>query len=328
MVPKSKEKLGDVKQSDLRALANRRESSMILILIVIFIAMSIARPDTFMTRENMFNLLKQISLVSIVAIGQTMVLGTGGIDLSVGYSLGLSGIVMAKFFEMGMNSWLAILLGVLTSVLIGFVNGAIITTFQLPPFIVTLGMANVTRGLSYIITKGFPIAVENPFVLELGNGYWGPVPIMAVIMIVLVAIAVYLLGSTRFGTRIIAIGGNETAAVLSGINVRRYKTMVYTLTGLLCGITAVIMVGRLNAGNATAGQNFDMDSIAAAVVGGTAMAGGDATIVGTFLGALLLGLIKNALVMLNVNMYWQTVVVGAIIVVVCIFDNYARSKRK
>ena len=172
-----------------------------------------------------------------------------------------------------MNSWLAILLGVLTSVLIGFVNGAIITTFQLPPFIVTLGMANVTRGLSYIITKGFPIAVENPFVLELGNGYWGPVPIMAVIMIVLVALAVYLLGSTRVGTRIIAIGGNETAAVLSGINVRRYKTMVYTLTGLLCGITAVIMVGRLNAGNATAGQNFDMDSLAAAVVGGTAMAG-------------------------------------------------------
>jgi len=301
---------------------------MILILIVIFIAMSIARPDTFKTEENMFNLLKQISLVSIIAIGQTFVLATGGIDLSVGYSLGLAGIAMTWFFNAGLNPWAAILLGILTSVLIGFINGAIITTFHLPPFIVTLGVANVARGLTYIITKGFPIAMDNQFVIALGNGYWGPVPIMAVIMILLVAIAVYLLGSTRFGTRVIAIGGNETAAVLSGIQVKKYKTLVYTLTGLLCGITGVIMVGRLNAGNPNAGLNFDMDSIAAAVVGGTAMAGGDATIVGTLLGALLLGVIKNALVLLNVNMYWQTVVVGTIIVVVCIFDNYARSKRK
>ena len=328
MAPKIENTLVEKKQSSLRALVAKRESSMILILIVIFIAMSIARPDTFKTQENMFNLLKQISLVSIIAIGQTFILATGGIDLSVGYSLGLAGIVMTKFFSLGLNPWAAILLGILTSVLIGFINGAIITTFNLPPFIVTLGVANVARGLTYIITKGFPISMDNQFVLALGNGYWGPVPIMAVIMLVLVAVAVYLLGSTRFGTRVIAIGGNETAAVLSGINVKRYKTMVYTLTGLLCGITGVIMVGRLNAGNPNAGLNFDMDSIAAAVVGGTAMAGGDATLVGTILGALLLGVIKNALVLLNVNMYWQTVVVGTIIVVVCIFDNYARSKRK
>ena len=147
-------------------------------------------------------------------------------------------------------------------------------------------------------------------------------------MIVLVIISAYLLDRTRFGTRVIAIGGNETAAMLSGINVKKYKTMVYTLTGLLAGIAGVIMVGRLNAGNPNAGLNFDTDSIAAAVVGGTSMAGGDATMVGTLLGALLLGVIKNALVLLNVNMYWQTVVVGAIIIVVCIFDSYTRAKRK
>lgn len=316
------------KPNALKSLALKRESTMVLILIVIFVVMSVARPDTFKTEDNLFNLLKQISLISIIAIGQTFVLATGGIDLSVGYSLGLAGIVMTKLFTLGINSWTAIILGLLTSVLIGFINGLIITTFNLPPFIVTLGMANVARGLTYIITKGFPIALENEFVWNLGNGYWGPVPIMAVVMIVLVIISAYLLDRTRFGTRVIAIGGNETAAMLSGINVKKYKTMVYTLTGLLAGIAGVIMVGRLNAGNPNAGLNFDTDSIAAAVVGGTSMAGGDATMVGTLLGALLLGVIKNALVLLNVNMYWQTVVVGGIIIVVCIFDSYTRAKRK
>lgn len=316
------------KANALKSLALKRESTMALILIVIFVVMSVARPDTFMTEDNLFNLLKQISLISIIAIGQTFVLATGGIDLSVGYSLGLAGIVMTKLFQLGINSWTAIILGLLTSVLVGFINGLIITTFNLPPFIVTLGMANVARGLTYIITKGFPIALDNEFVWMLGNGYWGPVPIMAIVMIVLVVISAYLLDSTRFGTRVIAIGGNETAAMLSGINVKRYKTMVYTLTGLLAGIAGVIMVGRLNAGNPNAGLNFDTDSIAAAVVGGTSMAGGDATMIGTLLGSLLLGVIKNALVLLNVNMYWQTVVVGAIIIVVCIFDSYTRAKRK
>ena len=316
------------KPNALKSLASKRESTMVLILIVIFVVMAVARPDTFKTEDNLFNLLKQISLISIIAIGQTFVLATGGIDLSVGYSLGLAGIVMTKLFQLGINSWTAIILGLLTSVLIGFINGLIITTFNLPPFIVTLGMANVARGLTYIITKGFPIALDNEFVWMLGNGYWGPVPIMAVVMIVLVVISAYLLDSTRFGTRVIAIGGNETAAMLSGINVKRYKTMVYTLTGLLAGIAGVIMVGRLNAGNPNAGLNFDTDSIAAAVVGGTSMAGGDATMIGTLLGALLLGVIKNALVLLNVSMYWQTVVVGAIIIVVCIFDSYTRAKRK
>lgn len=316
------------KSNVLKSLALKRESTMLLILIVIFVVMSIARPDTFRTKDNLFNLLKQISLISIISIGQTFVLATGGIDLSVGYSLGLAGIVMTRAFVLGINPWAAIILGILTSVLIGFVNGRIITAFNLPPFIVTLGMANVARGLTYIITKGFPVALDNQFVWLLGNGYWGAVPIMAIIMLVVAAILTYLLDKTRFGMRVIAIGGNETAAMLSGINVKRYKTMVYTLAGLLAGIAGVIMVGRLNAGNPNAGLNFDTDSIAAAVVGGTSMAGGDATIIGTLLGALLLGLIKNALVLLNVNMYWQTVVVGAIIIVVCIFDSYTRAKRK
>ena len=308
-------------------LLQRRESFMLLILFFVFAVMSVLRPDTFFTQENMFNILKQISLISIIAIGQTFILITGGIDLSVGYSLGLVGIVMTKFMSIGLDPKIAIGLGLITGVAAGFMNGLLITTLKLPPFIVTLGMANIARGFTYVITKGFPISLNNGFISDLGNGYWGPIPIMTVIMLCLVGSAHYLLSSTTFGNRILGIGGNETAALLSGINVKRYKILVYTITGFLCGIAGIIMVGRLNGGNPNAGLNFDMDSIAASIVGGTAISGGEGTILGTILGALLLGTIRNALVLLNVNMYWQTVVVGVIIIAVCGIDNFAQSKK-
>ncbi len=311
----------------VNSLIQRRESFMLLILIFVFAGMSILRPDTFFTQENMFNILKQISLISIIAIGQTFILITGGIDLSVGYSLGLAGIVMTKFLSLGLEPGIAIGLGLFTGVAIGFLNGLIITTLKLPPFIVTLGMANIARGFTYVITKGFPISLDNELISALGNGYWGPIPIMTAIMILLVFIAHYMLSSTPFGNRILGIGGNETATLLSGISVKKYKVLVYTITGLLCGIAGTIMVGRLNGGNPNAGLNFDMDSIAASIVGGTAISGGEGTVVGTILGALLLGTIRNALVLLNVNMYWQTVVVGVIIISVCGIDNFAQSKK-
>ena len=311
-----------------KQIVQRRESAMFIFLVLILVGMSVARPDTFFSTQNFVNILKQISLVAIIAVGQTFIMITGGIDLSVGYSLGLGGIVMTKFMSIGMNSWGAILVGVLTCVLIGLLNGLFITRLNLPPFIVTMGMANIARGLTYIITQGFPISTNNGFVLALGNNSIGMIPIMAIIMLVIVAAAVYLLGYTSFGTRILSIGGNETATMLSGINVKRYKVLVYSLAGLLCGIAGVIMVGRLNAGNPNAGNSFDMDTIAATIVGGTALSGGEGTVVGTLFGALLLGIIKNSLVMLDVNMYWQTVAVGAIIILVCAVDYFAQSKKK
>lgn len=315
-------------QSKWKQILQRRESAMFLFLMLILAAMSFARPDTFFSTQNFINIMKQISLVAIVAIGQTFIMVTGGIDLSVGYSLGLGGIMLTKFMSLGMNSWLSIILGVLTCVLIGFLNGLFITRLNLPPFIVTMGMANIARGLTYIITQGFPISTDNEFILALGNNSIGIVPIMAVVMILIVLVSFYLLGYTSFGTRILGIGGNETATMLSGINVKKYKVVVYSLAGLLCGIAGVIMVGRLNAGNPNAGNSFDMDTIAATIVGGTALSGGEGTIIGTLFGALLLGIIKNSLVMLNVNMYWQTVAVGAIIILVCAADYFAQSKRK
>lgn len=312
----------------LISIFKKRESALFGLLVLIFIIMSALRPSTFFTGENLFNILKQVSMVTIIAVGQSFIMISGGIDLSVGFSLGLSGIIMAKLFSMGIDPYLAILIGILTGVLIGFLNGLMITRLNLPPFIVTLGMANIARGFVYVITKGFSIAVDDPLVIALGNGYFGPVPIMSIVMIAIVILGAYLLKSTVFGSRVRAIGGNETAAALSGINIKRYKVYVYSLAGLFCGIAGIIMVGRLNAGNPNSGLNFDMDSIAATIVGGTSLAGGEGTVIGTLFGALLLGVIRNGLVLLNVSMYWQTVVAGVIIISVCALDYLAQSKRK
>jgi ribose transport system permease protein len=309
-------------------LFGQRESGLFFLLLAIFIAMSVAKPDTFFTSGNLFNILKQVSLVSIVAVGQTFVMISGGIDLSVGFSLGLSGIIVANFIKLGMNPVLAVFCGLLTGVLVGFSNGFIITRLKLPPFIVTLGMAKIARGIMYVLTRGYSIPTRTPFIIALGNGYVGPVPIPTIILLVVIIIGVYLLTRTVFGNRVKAIGGNELAARLSGIDITKNKMFVYSLTGLLCGIAGLIMVGRVNAGNPNAGLNFDLDSIAATIIGGTSLSGGEGTVLGTLLGALLLGVIRNGLVLLNVSMYWQTIVAGAIIIMVCGLDTLTHAKQK
>ena len=305
-------------------LFSRRESGLFMLLILICIIMTILRPDTFFTSENGFNILRQVSIIAIIAVGQTFVMISGGIDLSIGYNLALCGIVIATFLEMGSGPVIAIIMGIIVGALVGFVNGVIITKLNLPPFIATLGMANIARGLIYVFTKGFSVSVTDPIVIGIGVGNIGSVPILSIIMFLTVITGVYLLDSTVFGTRIKAIGGNELAARLSGIKVNKNKIAVYTMTGILAAIGGLIMVGRLYAGNPNAGANFEMDSIAATIVGGTSLAGGQGTVVGALLGSLLLAVIKNGLVLLSVNMYWQTVAVGAIIILVCAIDVFTR----
>lgn len=319
---KNQDKLGTI----VKYLFARRESGLFLLLLVMCIGMSIVKPDTFFTSDNMVNILRQVSIIAIIAIGQTFIMISGGIDLSIGYNLALCGIVMAYFIKSGLDPFLSIMLGIVTGLLVGYLNGQFITKLKLPPFIVTLGMANITRGIIYVITKGFSIQVTDPFIIDVGNGSIASIPILSIIMFVLVIVGAYLLDSTVFGTKVKAIGGNETAARLSGIKVNRHKIVVYTLTGLLAAIGGLIMVGRLYAGNPNAGANFEMDSIAATIVGGTSLAGGEGTIIGALIGALLLGVVKTSLVLLNVNMYWQTVAVGSIIIAVCAIDEITRKK--
>lgn len=321
-------KTGVTIKSVVNSLIRHRESGLFSLLAIIFIGLSIAKPTTFFTTQNLFNILRQVSMVSIIAVGQTFVMVSGGIDLSVGFNLGLSGVLLAFFIQQGINPVFAVFFGILASMFVGLSNGIIITKLKLPPFIVTLGMAKIARGIMYVVTRGYPIPTRTPFIIWLGNGYVGPVPVPTIIMLSVVLLGTYLLLSTVFGNRMKAIGGNELAARLSGININRNKIYIYVLTGLLCGITGVIMVGRVNAGNPNSGLNFDLDSIAATIIGGTSLAGGEGTVIGTLLGALLLGVIANGLVLLNVSMYWQTIVAGAIIITVCGLDALTHTKQK
>ncbi len=319
----------DARPSGAARLAGRilrqRETGLSVIILIIVALLALARPTTFFTSENLFNILKQVSLVTITAIGQTIVMVSGGIDLSIGFSLGLSGVLLAFFIQQGMDPALAIALGVAASTAAGALNGTLVTRLRLPAFIVTLGIAKITRGVMYVVTRGYPIPVRTPFILWLGNGYVGPIPVPTILMAAFVAAGAFLLSRTVFGNHVKAIGGNEMAAKLAGIRIAKNKIVIFGLAGLLAGIAGVVMVGRVSAGNPNSGLNFDMDSIAAAIIGGTSLSGGEGTIVGTMLGALLLGVIGNGLVLMNVSMYWQTIVAGVIIIAVCGLDAATRS---
>ncbi|MDR1966461.1 MAG: ABC transporter permease [Synergistaceae bacterium] len=312
----------------LRRLTESRESSLLLVVVLVGAIFSVGT-KTFFSVENILNICKQVTLVTMVAAGQTFIITSGGIDLSVGSSLGLSSVIMSWLIKNGVSLPISIPAGIVTGIVFGFLNGFFITRLRLPPFIVTLGMASVGRGLLLIITRGYSIVIDSPLIMSLGNDRVMGIPIMAMFMPVVVVAAALLLGRTVFGNHVKAVGGNELATRLCGINVDWLKIKIYTLAGLFCGIAGVIMTGRLNGGNPNAGLNFDMDTIGAVVIGGTSMQGGSGTIIGTMLGAVLMGMIRNGLVLWNVNMYWTTVTTGAIIIVVCAVDSFtSRQKDK
>ncbi len=314
------------KRISLKQFGRQRESGLTLIVLLMAAVLAIVA-DGFLTTDNIFNVLKQTTLVMIVAIGQTYVITSGGIDLSVGQTMTLSSMVLSYLLSFNFGLPWAILAGVLASVLVGVLNGVMVTGLNIPPFIITLGMSNIVRGIILVMSKGYIVSLDNPFIAELGQGSVGPVPIMVLFMPVAVIIMAFTLNKTVFGNKVKAVGGNETAATLSGIKVKRTRILVYTISGLLCGIAGIIVTGRLNGGNPNAAGTYDMDSIAAVVVGGTSFSGGSGTVVGTMLGALLMILIRNGLVLLQVNMYWQTVAIGCVIIMVCALDGYTQKNK-
>ena len=309
----------------IRRIRRSREIGLFLLLVLIVIIMSLSTP-VYLTPVNILNILKQVTLVVIVACGQTFVLTSGGIDLSVGYTLGLSSIILSWFLKQGLPTVPAVVICLGFGTFVGCMNGILITLLRIPPFIITFGMASITRGFVNVITKGYPIMVEDKFVIKLGQGSWGNFPIMVIFIPIVIFASHWIYNYTVFGNRMKSIGGNETAARLSGINVRGVKISTYALCGFLCGLAGVIITGRLNSGSPQAGVNFDMDSIAAVIVGGTALTGGSGTIIGTLLGALLMSMIRNGLVLLHVDMYWQTVATGLIIILVCAIDGLSHRK--
>jgi ribose transport system permease protein len=292
-------------------------------LVALCITLWAATPH-FLTVSNLLNVLEQTSINAVVAVGMTFVIISGGIDLSVGSVLALSGIVLAGALEGGVPTPAACALALAVGAGCGVANGALITFGRLPPFIATLGMMSVARGAALMLAEGRPISGFDDGFRALATGRILIVPAPVVITIVIYASAHLVLGHTVFGRATYAIGGNEEAARLSGVPVRFHKTGVYAVAGLTSAAAAIILTARLNSAQPTAGTMYELDAIAATVIGGTSLLGGEGTLVGALIGALVMGVLRNGLNLLNVSSFFQQVVIGAVIIVAVLIDMSLR----
>lgn len=297
----------------LRGVLAFKEGGILLIFILLCVALSVVSPY-FLTVDNLTNVVRQFSMTAIIAVGMTMVIITAGIDLSVGSTVGFAGCVVGWMLVDGYTVWFSIVIGLLVGTLVGFINGMLIVWIGLPPFIATLGTMGIARGLALVITRGYPIQPFTEDFLYIGQGYVGPVPVPVFIMIVVLVLGHIFLSRTTSGRYLYCIGSNPTAARLSGINVNKILLSAYTITGFVSAISAIILISRLSSAQADNGTGWELDVIAATVIGGTSLAGGEGTILGTLIGAAMMGVIRNALVLLRVSVYWQTVVIGLVIV--------------
>jgi inositol transport system permease protein len=299
---------------------------MLFILIALIVLMSVLSP-TFFTTGNLFNIVRQMSVVGIVAIGVTIVIITTGIDLSSGSVIALVSVVTASFAHPDTYPLIVpILIGLGLGLLTGVINGTIISKAKIVPFIVTLGMMTAARGAALLISDGRPIGNLSDSFKFIGQGAVFGIPVPIIIFGFVGVVSYILLNKTKFGKYVYAIGGNEQAAIIAGVNVDKYKIFVYGYAGLLSGLAGIILTSRISSGQPTAGVMYELDAIAAAVIGGTSLAGGIGTIGGTIIGALIIGVMNNGLDLLNVSPYWQQILKGVIITVAVFIDS--RKHRK
>jgi ribose transport system permease protein len=310
---------------------NLKRFQSLLALVVMVVALSLAS-DQFLSIPNLRNILLQISVNLCLSIGMTLIILSGGIDLSVGAILGLSGAVAAGLLKNGMalnfagvqlqfTPFGAVLAGVFIGLALGWFNGLAITRFKLPPFVATLGMLSIGRGLTMLWTNGFPITALGPTFGFIGAGFWLGVPTAIWISAALVVLFYFVSIHTTLGRYIYAVGGSEKAAAFAGLNVDRIKIWVYTLAGGLAAVGGLILTARLDAADPKAGLGYELDSIAAVVIGGTSLSGGRGSILGTVLGCLIIGVLNNGLVLLEVSPFWQQVIKGLVILVAVAVDK-------
>lgn len=292
-------------------------------LLVLIIFMAIKSP-VFLSSANLFNILLQVSINTIVAVGMTFVILTGGIDLSVGSLVALVAVIMGTFLHKGIGILVPIGIALVVGAFNGLINGFLIAKGRVPAFITTLGMMSAARGIALIVTRGQTIHMFPTQFRFFGTGYLGPIPVPAILALLTVLIAHVVLTQTKYGRYIYAVGGNREAVRLSGINVAKIEMSVYAISGITCALGAIILVGRLNSAQPIAGYGYELNAIAAAIIGGTSLSGGEGNVFGTMLGALLMGVLQNGLTLLNVSSYVQQVVVGAVIVGAVFFDQIRR----
>lgn len=286
-----------------------------LCIIITFVS------PAFMTITNITNIFTQVSVNAIIAIGMTFAILTGGIDLSVGSTVAISGALSASIVKSTGSLTLALIVGGITGIAIGAINGFLISKGKLQAFIATLATMTVFRGVTLVFTDGTPISKLPQIFTKIGNGRVAGIPIPAIITVIVFAIAAYALTQTRFGRYLYALGGNEDSARLSGINTDKIKAMAYVISGFAASIAGVIATSRIGSASPTAGTGFELDAIAAVVIGGTSLSGGEGRISGTIIGALIIGVLNNGLNLMNVSPFYQSIVKGLVILVAVLLDK-------
>lgn len=300
------------------------ELTTVIALIILMAIITIINSN-FLTANNLLNLLLQVTSNALIAFGMTFVILTGGIDLSVGSILALSSALTAGLLGSGMPVTLAILISLILGCILGMMNGLLISYGKLAPFIVTLATMTIFRGATLVYTNGNPITkgLSDTFLFQfLGQGYIVGIPFPVIIMFIVFIVLYVLLHKTAFGKSVYAIGGNEKAAYISGVKLNKVKIIIYSISGIMASISGLIITSRLSSAQPTAGASYEMDAIAAVVLGGTSLSGGKGRILGTLIGALIIGVLNNGLNIIGVSAFWQQVVKGVVILIAVLIDRF------
>ncbi len=299
-----------------------REMGPLIGLILLFIVIA-ALNDRFISPSNLSNLLRQVSINALISFGMTFVILTGGIDLSVGSILALSSALLASMITSGMNPEMAVIVAAVIGLGLGVVNGIIVAYGKVAPFIATLATMTIYRGATLVYTNGNPISglSDDPIFMGLGQGDIAGVPVPAILMLIAFLVLLFILNKTPLGRQTYAVGGNEKVSFIAGIKINRVKIVSYAITGLLCALAGAVLTSRLNSAQPTAGMGYELDAIAAVVLGGTSLSGGKGRITGTLIGALIIGTLNNGLNILNVSSFYQQVVKGIVILLAVLMDR-------
>ena len=307
---------------ELKAFFTKTPTGGIFLALILVCALFSSMTSRFLTPTNISVILNQVSVNAILAFGVTFVIIAGGIDLSLGSLVAVCGVVVALLSQNNEYSlWLAIIGTLIAGIALGALNGIIVVLTKVPPFIVTLGTMTIGRGVALILSKGRPISELNESLNFLGNGDLFGIPIPILFLVLSYAICHILLTKTIFGRYVKAIGGNEMASYVAGVRVNRIKLYVYMISGLFAALAGILLTARINTGQPNAGLGFELDAIAAVIIGGTSTRGGKGTITGTLLGVLFIGVINNGLDLINVSAYWQQVIMGGIIILAVVLDG-------
>lgn len=306
------------KKTDIGSFAMRY--AVVIALVVMCIVLAILN-NRFLTKANITSIIKQISIQSIVAIGTTMIIITGNIDLSVGSIVAFGGVSVGMMLKAGIPIPVAIILAVLACGCLGIVSGGVTAKLKLHSFLVTLALMEAFRGIAQTMVNGLPVSGFPDSFGKIASLSLGPVPVLVLYMIILYAVFTYIMKYTAFGRSIYAVGGNQESARLSGINIEKVKTLTFVISSCLCGLAGVLLTAKLRSGDPTAGNGWEMDTIAGAIIGGTNMMGGEGNLIGTIIGLLFIGVLDDGMVLLGVSAYMQSVVKGLVIFAAVILNS-------